>query len=59
MLFDSPKDVVFRKILFFGNILCFPVVNWVQKWTKTVNFGYVPFPLKVIILEDSSNNVFG
>ena len=59
MLFDSPKDVVLRKILFFGNILCFPGVNWVQKWTKTVNFGYVPFPLKVIILEDSSNNVFG
>ena len=38
MLFDSPKDLVFGKILVFGNILRFPGVNWAQKWTKTVNF---------------------
>ena len=36
VLFDSPKDVVFRKILLFGNILCFPGINWAQNWTKTV-----------------------
>ena len=43
---DSRKDVVFGKIKVFSNILCFPGVNWAQKWTKTQNFGYVPFPLK-------------
>ena len=43
---DSPKDVVFGKIKVFGNILCFLGVNWAQTWTKTKNFGYVPFPLK-------------
>ena len=33
----------------FGNILNFLGLNSAQKWTKTVNFGYVPFPLKEII----------
>ena len=42
---DSPKDVVSGKIKVFGNIFFFPGVNWAPKWTKTVNFGYVPFPL--------------
>ena len=58
VLFDSHKDVVSRKILVFGNILCFVGVNWAQKWTKSVNFGYVPFPLKHLILEDCSETVF-
>ena len=54
---DSPKDVVFGKIKFFSNILCFPGVNWAQIWTKTQNFGYVPFPLKDINFKDSSYSV--
>ena len=56
---DTPKDVVFGKIKVFSNILCFPGVNWAQKWTKTVNFGYVPFPLKDISFKDSSYSVIG
>ena len=55
--FDSPKAIVSGKILVFGNILCFLGVNWAQKWTKTVNFGYVPFPLKDINFKDSSYSV--
>ena len=58
MLFDSHKDVVSGKILVFGNILGFPGVNWAQKWTKTVNFGYVPFPLKHLFLKDCSATIF-
>ena len=58
MLFHSPKDAVYKKILVFGNILSFTGVNWAQKWTKTVNLGYVPFPLKDIILKDCSYTVF-
>ena len=56
---DSPKDVVSGKIKAFGNILCFPGVNWAQKWTNTQNFGYVPFPLKDISFKDSSYSVIG
>ena len=56
---DSPKDVVFGKIKVFGNILRFAGVNWAQKWTKTVNFGYVRFPLKDISFKDSSHSVIG
>ena len=56
---DSPKDVVFGKIKVFGNILCFPGVNWVQIWTKTQNFGYVPFALKDISFKDYSYSVIG
>ena len=58
VLCDIPKDLVSGKILVFGNILCFPGVNWAQKWTKTVNFGYVSFPLKDRILEHCSHNIF-
>ena len=54
---DSPKDAVSGKIFVFGNILCFSGVNWAQKWTKTVNFGYVSFPLKDISFKDSSYSV--
>ena len=54
MLLGSPKDVVSGKSLVFGN----SGVNWAQKWTKTVNFGYVPFWLKDIILKDCSEAVF-
>ena len=46
------------RILVFGNVLCFPGVNWAQMWTKTVNVGYGPFPLKDIILKDCSYNEF-
>ena len=56
---DSPKDVVFGKIKVFGNILYFLGINWAQKWTKTQNFGYVPFPLKDISFKDSSYSVIG
>ena len=44
--FDSIKAIVFRKILPFGNIFCFPGENRSQKWTKTVNSGYIPFSPK-------------
>ena len=54
---DSSKDVVFKKILVFDNILCFPGVNWAQRWTKTVNFGFVPFTLNDISFKDSSYSV--
>ena len=50
---DSPKDVVFGKIKVSSNIWCFPGVNWAQIWTKTQNFGYVPFPVKDISFKDS------
>ena len=56
--FDSPKAIVSIKILVFGNILCFPGVNWAQRWTKTQNFGYVPFPLKDMISKYCLYNVF-
>ena len=36
---DYPKDVVSGKILVFDNILCFPGVNWAQKWTKVKSLG--------------------
>ena len=58
VLFDSIKAIVFRKILPFGNIFCFPGENRSQKWTKTVNFGYIPFSPKDIILKDCSKNQF-
>ena len=55
---DSPKDVVSAKSLVFGNVFFFLVVNWAQKWTKTLNFGYVPFVLKHLILKHCSHPVF-
>ena len=54
---DSPKDVVFGKIKYFSNIWFFLGVNWAQILTKTVNFRYVPFPLKYISFKDSSYSV--
>ena len=54
---DSPKVVVSGKIKVFSNILVFPGVNWAQKWTKTVNFRYVPFLLKDISFKVSSYSV--
>ena len=56
---DSPKDVVFGKIKVFSNIWFFLGVNSAQIWTKTVNFRYVPFPLKDISFKDSSYSVIG
>ena len=38
-----PKDAVFAEILVFSNVFGFPVVNWAQKWAKTVNFNCIPF----------------
>ena len=58
MLFDSHKDLVSVKILVFGSILGFLADNCAQKWTKTGNFGYVPFQLKDLILEVCSGTVF-
>ena len=49
ILFDNPEDAYFGEILVFGSILDFLGLNSAQKWTKTVNFMYVPFPLKEII----------
>ena len=56
---DSSKDVVSGKIKAFGNILCFRGVNCAQKWTKTQNFGHVPFPLKDISFKNSPYSVIG
>ena len=42
----------------FGNILSFLEVNLAQKWTKTINFVYVLFPIKHLILKDCSETVF-
>ena len=58
VLLDDHKNLVSWKILVFGNILGFLGVNWAQKWTKTVNFGYVSFPLKHFILKDCSETAF-
>ena len=58
VLYDIHKEVVLGKILSFGNVLDFQGVNWSQKWTKTFNFGYVPFPLKHLILKDCLETVF-
>ena len=58
VLFDSHKDVVSGKKFGFGNILGFLGENWAQKWTKTINFGYVLFPLKHLILKDCSETVW-
>ena len=59
VLSDSQKDAVSGKIKVFGNILYFRGVNWVQIWTKTQNFGYVPFPFKEISFKDSLYSVIG
>ena len=56
MLFNSHKDVVSGKV--FGNIFGFLGANWAQKLTKTVNFGYVKFLLKHLILKGCSETVF-
>ena len=59
VLFDSQKDAVSGgKKFVFGNILGFLGLNWTQKCTKTINFGYVLFPLKHLILKDCSETVF-
>ena len=57
-LFDSPKNAVFAEILVFGSILGFPGVNFAQRWTKTVNFEYVPFPPKFEFLKYFSSSIF-
>ena len=57
MLFDISKDLFFPKILLFYDSFGFPVVNWTQKWTNTVNFVCVPFEPKLKILKDFSNTV--
>ena len=59
VLSDTRKDVVSGKIKVFGNTFCFLGVNWAQKWTKTLNFGYVPFPLKQISSKYCSYSVIG
>ena len=56
--FDSPKVVVSGKILVFGYIFSFLGLNWAQKWTKTENFGYMPFVLKHRISKHCSYTVF-
>ena len=56
--FDSNKDLVSGKIVVFGNILGFLGVNWAKKMTKPFNFGYVPLPLKHLILKYCSETAF-
>ena len=58
VLFDIHNDVVSGKILVFDNILDFLRVIWPQKWNKTVNFGYVLFPFKYLILKHYSESAF-
>ena len=53
-----PKDAAFAEILVFSNIFGFPTVNWVPKWTETVNFSCIPFEPKFKILKDFLNTVF-
>ena len=53
-----PKDPAFAEILVFSNIFVFLAVNWVPKWTETVNFSYIPFEPKFKILKDFLNTVF-
>ena len=57
-LFDIPKELVLAKILVLSSVFDFPVVNWVPKWTRTVNFGCAPFEPKFKNLKDFSNAVF-
>ena len=57
MLFDSQKDSVSEKKFDFWQYFGFSGVNWVQKWTKIINFGYVLFLLKHLILRDCSESV--
>ena len=52
-----PQDVFFAEILVFRNIFGILVVNWAPKWTKTVNFGCIPFQPKFKILKDCLNVV--
>ena len=56
-LFDIPKNAVSVEILVFSNIFGFLAVNWASKWTKTVNFGCIPFEPKFKTLKDFSNTV--
>ena len=42
----------------FGFKQYFLAVNWALKWTKTLNFGCIPFEPKWKILKDFSNTVF-
>ena len=56
-LFDIAKDVVFPENLVISNIFGFPGVNWIPKWTKTVNFRCVPIDSKFKLLKDFSNTV--
>ena len=58
MLFDSHKDVVSGKNFGFWQYFGFSVEKLRPKWTKTINFGYVSFPLKHLILKDCSDTVF-
>ena len=55
---DRKKVVLSGKNLIFDKIICFPEVNWAQKWSKIENFGYVPFVLKFNILKHCSHTDF-
>ena len=46
--------LIFLRMPFFKNIFGFPSVNWAPKWTKTVNFGCIPFESKFKNLKDFS-----
>ena len=56
-LFDIAKNVVFPENLVISSIFGFLGVNWVPKWTKTVNFRCVPIDSKFKLLKDFSNTV--
>ena len=58
MLFECHKDVVSQKKFDFWQYFGFSGGKLGPKWAKTVNFGYVPCPLKHVILKDCSETVF-
>ena len=58
LVFDIPKNSIFAESLVLAILLAFPVVNWVPKWTNSVNFGCVTFEPKSKISIDFSNTVF-
>ena len=58
LVFDIPRNSIFAESLVLAILLAFPAVNWVPKWTNSVNFGWVTFEPKSKISIDFSNTVF-
>ena len=58
VLFDIHKDVVSGKKIGFSQYFEFSGPNWAKKLTKTINFRYVLFLIKHVILKNCSETVF-